>query len=63
LTCQIPTSCLPKSGGYHRWALAHSSSCCISYYQDCFKSKNINYGNQPYFSRSDFNLYSFVNFR
>ena len=26
-THQIPTSCLPKSGGYHKWALAHSSSC------------------------------------
>ena len=28
-TRQIPTSCLPKSGGmiYHKWALAHSSSC------------------------------------
>jgi hypothetical protein len=26
LTRQIPISCLPKSGGYHKWALAHSSS-------------------------------------
>ena len=31
LTRQIPTSCLPKSGGYHKWALAHSSSCCTWY--------------------------------
>ena len=26
-THQIPTSCLSKSGGYHKWELAHSSSC------------------------------------
>ena len=29
-TRQIPTSCLPNSGGYHKWALAHSSSCLSS---------------------------------
>ena len=30
LTRQIPTPCLPKSRGInnHKWALAHSSSCC-----------------------------------
>ena len=29
LTRQIPTSCLPEERGYHKWALAHSSSCCV----------------------------------
>jgi hypothetical protein len=28
---QIPTSCLPKSGGIIGGALAHSSSCCTSH--------------------------------
>jgi hypothetical protein len=35
LTRQIPTTCLPKSGGYHRWALAHSWSCYFCLEAQC----------------------------